>query len=370
MSHPGLSATSFATALRRAVPSLALLVGGSLLLLATDRAGSTRTLKAIGVLQQTSSVVLDDAVRGMLDGLAERGWKDGQTCTIRRYNAEGDVVQANAIAREIAGGPFDLGLTSSTPSLQALANANVSGRVLHVFAAVADPFSAGVGLDREDPLVHPRHLVGYGSLAPVHATFKIAKRLHPALARVGVVHNPAESNSRRFMELARASCRNLGIDLLESPVENSAGVVEAVKSTLSRGAEAIFMPGDTTVMNAVDAVIAAGAKAGVPVFSVNPGVPDRGTLFDVGFDFHQVGLAAGRLAADLLDGTDPATVPIRETAEVIPPRLFVNLAARGVDYTRWRIPDDLLAQAAFVIDERGVHEKPEATLAGPFAEVE
>ena len=252
--------------------------------------------------------------------------------------------------------------------MQAFANANASGRIRHVFAAVADPFSAGVGLDRSDPLVHPPHMVGYGSLAPVHVTFGLAKRLNPALARVGAVHNPSESNSRRFMELARASCRARGIELLESPVENSAGVVEAVKATLARGAEAIFMPGDTTVMNAVDAVIAAGAKAGVPVFSVNPGVPDRGTLFDVGFDFHQVGLAAGRLAADLLDGTDPATVPIRETAEVIPPRLVVNLVAPGVDRARWRIPDDLLVQAAVVIDAEGVHERPEAVLAGPFAE--
>ena len=368
MTADASTTSRLALACRRAGPSLALLVGGSLLLLATDRAGATRRLPAIGVLQHTSSVVLDDAVRGMLDGLAERGWRDGETCTVRRYNAEGDVVQANAIAREIVGGPFDIGLTSSTPSMQAFANANASGRIRHVFAAVADPFSAGVGLDRSDPLVHPPHMVGYGSLAPVHFTFGLAKRLNPALARVGAVHNPSESNSRRFMELARASCRARGIELLESPVENSAGVVEAVKATLARGAEAIFMPGDTTVMNAVDAVIAAGAKAGVPVFSVNPGVPDRGTLFDVGFDFHQVGLAAGRLAADLLDGTDPATVPIRETAEVIPPRLVVNLVAPGVDRARWRIPDDLLVQAAVVIDAEGVHERPEAVLAGPFAE--
>ncbi|NDC62553.1 MAG: hypothetical protein EBZ59_00865 [Planctomycetia bacterium] len=360
--------TRLAVWVRRAGPSLALLVVGSLVLLATDRAGSTRRLPAVGVLQHTSSVVLDDAVRGMLDGLAERGWRDGQTCTIRRYNAEGDVVQANAIAREIAGGPFDLGLTSSTPSMQAMANANRSGRIRHVFAAVADPFSAGVGLDRADPSVHPPHMVGYGSLAPVHFTFTLARRLNPALGRVGVVHNPAESNSRRFMELARASCRVQGIELLESAVENSAGVVEAAKATLARGAEAIFIPGDTTVMSAVDAVIAAGAKAGVPVFSVNPGVPDRGTLFDVGFDFHQVGLAAGRLAADLLDGADPATVPIRETAEVIPPRLFVNLVAPGVDRGRWRIPDDIVAQAAVVVDAEGVHERPESVLAGPFDE--
>lgn len=202
---------ALATFLRRALPTVLLLTGASALLLATDRASARRTLPAVAVLQQVSTAVLDDAVRGMLEGLAEKGFVDGKTVTIRRYNAEGDLAQANAIAREIAGGPFDVALTSSTPSLQALATANARGRVIHVFSAVADPFSAGVGLDRRDPLVHPPHLVGFGSLTPVDATFGILQRIGPAVQRVGVAHNPAESNSRRFMELARASCRARGI---------------------------------------------------------------------------------------------------------------------------------------------------------------
>jgi putative ABC transport system substrate-binding protein len=354
--------------LRRAVPTTALLAGASALLLLTDRQSASRDLPAVAVLQQTSSMVLEDAVKGMIAGLAERGWTDGKTVTIRRYNAEGDLAQANAIAREIVGGPFDMVLTSSTPSLQAVATANARGRLKHVFAAVADPFSAGVGLDRADPLVHPPHLVGYGSLAPVHATFRIARRVNPRLARVGAAHNPAESNSRRFMELARASCKALGIELLEAPVENSSGVIEAVQSTISRGAEAIFVPGDTTVISAIDSVIATAAKAGVPVFSVNPGPPERGTLFDVGYNFREIGLAAGRLAADLLEGTDPRAVPIRETAGVIAPYFVVNLAAPGVDRGRWRMPEDLLEQTRFLVDATGLRTRPEAVLAGPFEE--
>jgi ABC-type uncharacterized transport system substrate-binding protein len=356
--------------LRRAVPTLLLLGGASTLLLATDRAGAHRAVPAVAVLQQVSTSLLDDAVTGMIEGLAERGYVEGTTVTIRRYNAEGDLAQANAIAREVAGGPFDLALTSSTPSLQALATANDRGRVLHVFSAVADPFSAGVGFDRADPLVHPRHLVGYGSLAPVDATFRIAQAVNARLAKVGVAHNPAESNSRRFMELARASCKARGIVLLEAAVENSSGVIEAIQSTLSRGAEAIFVPGDTTVSSVIDSIIATAAKAGVPVFTVVPGKPDRGTLFDVGFDFREVGLLAGRLAGDLLRGTDPATVPIGETAREIPPRLTINLAAPGYDRSRWRVPDDLVQQAKVVIDTGSRRDQPAAILAGPFTEAD
>jgi ABC-type uncharacterized transport system substrate-binding protein len=353
---------------RSILPTILLLAGASLLLLATDRASARRSLPAVAVLQQVSTPLLDDAVRGMLEGLAEKGFEDGRTVTVRRYNAEGDLGHANAIAREIVGGPFDVALTSSTPSLQAVATANKAGRLVHVFAAVADPFSAGVGLDRADPLVHPRHLVGYGSLAPVDFTFQTALRMNPSLKRIGAAHNPAESNSRRFMELSRTSCRRRGIELLEAAVENSSGVIEAVQSTIGRGAEAIYVPGDTTVSSVMASIVATAGKAGIPVFTVTPGEPDRGTLFDVGFDFREVGLLAGRAAGDILKGADPATIPIRETAAIIPPRLTINVEAPGYDRGSWKIPEDLLRQSRVYFDASGRHDQPDAVLVGPFEE--
>lgn len=364
---------SLLAAFRRWSPMAVVLAASSALLLATDRATSRRSVPAVAVLQQVSTPVLDDAVRGMVDGLAEKGFVDGTTVTIRRFNAEGDLAQANAIAREIVGGPFDMALTSSTPSLQALATANERGRpagsrLVHVFAAVADPFSAGVGLDRRDPLVHPPHLVGYGSLAPVEATFRILQAIAPHVSRVGAAHNPSESNSRRFMELARATCAARKLELLEAAVENSSGVVEAVQSTIGRGAEVIFIPGDTTVVSVAESVVATAAKSGLPVFSVTPGKPDRGTLFDIGYDFHEVGLLAGRAAGDILAGGDPATMPIRETSQAIPPRLTVNLQAPGYDRARWRIPEAILRQATVVIDATGRRDQPDAVLEGPFDE--
>ena len=358
---------------RRWFPLTVVLAGASALLLATDRTSARRSMPAVAVLQHVSTPLLEDAVRGMLDGLAEKGYVAGDTISVRRFNAEGDLAQANAIAREIVGGPFDLVLTSSTPSLQAVATANERGRpagrrLLHVFAAVADPWSAGIGLDRNDPLVHPPYLVGYGSLAPVEATFRLLTAIRPTLKTIGVAHNPAESNSRRFMELARASCQARGIALIEVPVENSSGVVEAVQSTIARGAEVIFIPGDTTVSSVVDSVVAAAAKERLPVFSVTPGQPDRGTLFDVGYDFHEVGLLSGRLAGDILDGVDPATIPVRETSRVVPPRLTVNLEAPGYDRTAWRIPNSVLKQAQVVIGPDGRRDQPDAVMEGPFDE--
>jgi putative ABC transport system substrate-binding protein len=233
---------------------------------------------------------------------------------------------------------------------------------------VADPFSAGVGLDRRDPLIHPPHLVGYGSLSPVDASFRLLQTIGPHVRRVGVAHNPAESNSRRFMELARATCVARNLELLEAAVENSSGVVEAVQSTIARGAEVIFVPGDTTVISVIDSIVVVAAKAGLPVFSLNPGDPTRGTLFDIGYDFHEVGLLAGRIAGEILGGTDPSSIPIGETSTAIPPRLTINLEAPGYDRTAWRIPEAILRQAKVVISPDGPRNQPEAVLEGPFDE--
>src|SRR5262249_6317763 len=154
-------------------------------------------------------------------------------------------------------GKFDLVLTASTLSMQAVANANKAGKTIHVFGAVADPFSAGIGLNRDKPMDHPRHLVGIGSFIPVAGNFELARRMFPALETVGVAWTPAESNSRAFTIKARETCQALGIQLLETTVENSSGVGEAANSLVSRGAQALWIGGDVTVMVAADAVIRA-----------------------------------------------------------------------------------------------------------------
>src|SRR5262249_33226186 len=106
--------------------------------------------------------------------------------------------------------------------------------------------------------------------------------------------------------------KTLGIDLLDAPVENSATVLDPLHAVISRGAQAIWIGGDVTVMSATKTVVAAARKAGIPVFTITPGQPDRGTLFDLGANFHECGRLTGALAGDILNGTDPATVPIRD----------------------------------------------------------
>jgi putative ABC transport system substrate-binding protein len=346
--------------LRRLSLGLLLIVAAAGALLLMDlhrRSGGAERRPEIAILQQASVPVLDDGVRGMIDGLAAMGYRDGTTAVITRYNAEGDAATSNAIAREITDGHFDLVMTSSTPSLQAVATANKDGRTVHVFGIVADPFVAGVRLNRDHPLDHPRHLVGYGILLPVEEVFNLARKMYPALKRVGVAWNPAEANSRRFTTMAREACDKLGIELLEAQVDSPAGIVEAINSLIARDAQALWIGGDITTSSAADTVLKLAERARIPVFSILPAAPGRGTIFDLGVDFHQAGKKTGELAGQILNGADPATIPIRDIMDEVPRRLIVNLRALKGLRDPWRIPPDVVGSASIVVDENGIHEQ-------------
>ena len=284
------------------------------------KAGAGRVPR-VAVLQHVSTALLDEAVQGMLTGLADGGYRDGVNIAISRFNAENDLPTGNAIAKEITDGKFDLVLTASTVSMQAVANANKAGKTIHVFGAVADPYSAGIGVSRDNPKRHPPHLTGIGTFMPVAANFQLAQRMFPGLKTVGVAWNPSESNSRAYTMKAREVSQMLGIELIEATVDNSSGVGEATNSLVARGAQAIWIGGDVTVLVAAEAVIGAAKKGRIPVFTLTPPTAQRRALFDLGANFTTVGRQTGELAVKILRGANSADLPVEDQ---VPERLIVN----------------------------------------------
>lgn len=343
---------------KRLFLGLLLIVSASAGLLLSDlqrRTPNALEIPRVGLLQHASTMLLDEGTRGAVDGLAENGFVDGKTIVIDKFNAHGDISVGNSIAKEMVGARYDLLVTMSTLSLQAVANANRGGKTIQVFGLVADPFVAGVGISRENPSKHPRNLVGFGSFLPVEDAFRIAREMFPGLKKVGVAWNPAEANSRAFVERAREVCKESNLELIEANVENSNSVLEAEESLVARGAEALWIGGDVTLNVAIDSVVSVARRAHIPVFSITPGKPDRGTLFDYGADFYQIGKETGKLASQILRGADPTQIPVKN---VIPIWFIVNTRATKGLRQKWRIPDEILRRANVVVDEAGVHERP------------
>lgn len=319
----------------------------------TPQANAGRVMR-VAMLQHASQAILDQGREGMIAGLKEKGWEQGRNLELKLYNAEGDNAVSQTIAKEMAGGGYDLLMTISTVSLQAVANANKAGGTKHVFALVSDPSIAGVGVSKANPLDHPAHLAGFGTMQPIAEAFKAAREMNPALAKVGVVWNAAEANSEAQVKLARTVCAELGIELMESTVDNSSGVAEAAGALVARGADALWMGGDVTVMTAADSLIATAKKGRIPVFTVIPPNVKKGSLFDLGADYPEVGRLAGNLAGEILSGRSPATVPI---TNVMPEMLALNEQTTQDLKATWKITDAMRQRAQLIIDAKGVEQK-------------
>jgi len=331
--------------IRNSGRGLFMLIAVAALLLFSDRGNrknSSNAIVEIALMQYASRPTLDLCVKGYADALAAANFIDGINCNISQYNAENDLPTANTIASEIINRSYNIVLTASTPALQTMANANRAGEVIHVFGAVTDPFAAGVGLSRNDSSLRPPWLCGMGTFQPVEEAFYLARKLYPSLKRVGVPWCNHETCSEACVRKARIVCEELGIELLEANVENSAFVLEAARSLVSRGAEALWIGGDNTVEIAADMMIKAGREAGIPVFTNNPDHPPLGALFGMGANYYEVGLAVGKIAVKVLQGAHPIDITVQNHA---PLKLYLNVAALQELKDDWLIPQDVMQKA-------------------------
>lgn len=361
--------------LRSLAPALALvaLAAAALLLsdlkarqrgAATGRAGLDAPMPRLAILQHSSTPIMEAIRAGANRALTEAGFIPSVNIIIDVMNPQGDLPTANTMAQRIAALDYDAVFSISTPMLQAMAGANRRAHRHHILAGVSDPVAAGVGIKMLDSTAQeakPAWLTGIGTAQPVEAIFRLAREINPDLRVVGVVWNPAEVNSEVCTRRARVIASELGIELLEAPIEKTGDVPDAANALVQRGAEAFWTGGDATVAGAIGALVAAARRGSVPVFSNMAGQVDDGTLFDFGADYESVGYEGGRVVAQVLRGTDPATLPVRD---YMPARLLLNERALQGLSGNWIFPAAMVQRAASKIENKAT-----ATAVAPRASV-
>lgn len=361
--------------LRHLLPGFGLIAAASALLLLSDLGSRNREDRPnaskitytrdhpahLGILQPTSNKVMDDLCKGLLDGLASRGYRNGENLRAEVMIAQGDPPTMAMMAQKIVSGNYDLDVSISTLCLQSLAAADLKGRLPMIFCGVSSPVAANVGVKSLDTLDKPAYITGYGTAQPVEAIFREAVAANPKLKKVGVVWNPTEANSVVCTERARKVCQELGLTLLEAPIEGAKDVREAADSLVARGAEAFWTGGDATLIAAYEILQQSADKAHIPIFSNISGHAQAGALFDFGANYYQVGYATGQLTADILDGHSPATLPVHD---LMPGRMGLSEKVQSSLRDSWTFTSSQYDRAGYVVTRSGdVREIKPATTA-------
>ena len=152
-------------------------------------------------------------------------------------------------------------VATGTQALQAAAQGDPEGATPIVFGMVANPFRAGVGLQAAFQDQGPSHITGIGSFPPVVPAIRLAKQLNPKLKVIGIVFNPNEPQAQESVEQARSVGAELGIEIVDAPVNGGRGCRRAAaRGLVGNGAEILLIGADNTVHNAAAADDRGGAR--------------------------------------------------------------------------------------------------------------
>ncbi len=250
---------------------------------------------------------LDALRKGVQDELAARGLE----VEYHVHIAQGNISTANLIARQILGENPDLVVPIATPTAQACAQ--MIRKTPIVFAAVSDPVGAGLVPSLEKP---GGNVTGTTDMSPVDRQVELIREFVPGLKRLGVVYNAGETNSVSIVKVLKSVTDEMGIVLEEATIANSAGVSQAARSLVGR-ADAVYIPTDNTVVSAFEAIAKVGYENRLPVFAADVDSVTRGAIAALAVDYYQMGRQTGEMAARVLEGADPAGMPVETLKEFL-----------------------------------------------------
>ena len=291
----------------------------------------------IGISQVVSHPALDAIVKGVQDELA--ALKIPAAYDLQ--NANGDIGAAASIAKKFQSENVDIAVGVATPTAQALVKTLKDTPV--VFSGITDPVKAGLVTSLEKG---EKGVTGYSNMNPVKQQIQLLQKVKK-IKRLGHIYTGSEVNAVVLAGIAKKSCKELGIEFVETTVTKSAEVKQAAQAIGGR-VDAFYITTDNTVVSAMSSVAEVALKNRIPIMSADPSSAESNpVLLAWGFDYYKMGRATGNLIAEILHGKKPEQIPTRFMTKPSDMDLLVNLdVAKKLGIT---IPRDILANANKII---------------------
>lgn len=297
-----------------------------------------KTLIPIGIVQLVEHEALDAANRGIVDALAERGYKEGVNVTIDRQNAQADQSNLQNIAARFVSNDSKILFAIATPAAQTLAAAT---KTIPIVATAVTNFEvAKLVASNEKP---GGNVTGVSDINPVAEQFALLMKFAPDAKAIGTIYNSSEINSTYQIELLKKAASAAGVEVVEASVSSVNDIQQAVAS-LKGKIGGLYLPTDNIIASAVPVLMKSVFEAGIPTVAGEGGMVRAGILASIAVDYYTLGKMTGAMGADILDGKKkPADMPIQsQKAE----KVLVNL--KTAETMGIQIPEDILKTAETV----------------------
>lgn len=261
-------------------------------------ATETKTKKVL-ISQVIEHPALDATTRGIIDGLAKKGYKRDINLDLRIESAQGSAALAAQIANKFAMQSPDVVVGVGTLAAQSFGKYAANDKIKLVFASVTDPSKVGI-----------KNTTGMSNFVKLEPQLQLFKKLQPTLKRLGILYNPGESNSVAIVSQLETISPQFNIELVKQAVPKISEIPQAAKK-LAANCDALFISNDNTMLSAMQSIVKAANAKRIPLYVSDTAAVANGAVAALGPDQYSIGLETGMMIAKILDGQDIATIPIK-----------------------------------------------------------
>lgn len=263
----------------------------------------------VGILQYTTINALDNAKEGIIEGLKENGFIEGENIVISVLNPEADPTSLDIMAKDLVR-KSDIVIGIATPAAVALQTAakNEGKNIPIVFTAVTDPVDAKLVKDINAP---EANITGTSDMNPVNEQIEIIKRIIPNIKKMGILYTVNETNSKVQADIAAAKAKELGIDVSFGQVTGINDITQITRNIIANGAEALYIPTDNNLAKNMPALVEVANSLNVITIVGEAGMCSNGGLITLGINYKELGKMTGDMAASILKGSKISSLAVK-----------------------------------------------------------
>jgi putative ABC transport system substrate-binding protein len=305
--------------------------------------GQQPSLPLIGILSSGPAKLREDQSGGLLRGLKEAGFVEGQNLNILYRGADDHYDRLPALAAELVGRSVAVIATAGGP-VAALAAKSATNTIPIVFAAVSDPVRSGLVTSLNRP---GGNVTGNAGL-----TIELdAKRLEllsevtPATRVIGALINTNRPGVEVEEHDLLAAAKNLGRELVVLRTDDGPSIEAAFDTLAKRNIAGLVVGADALFNDHRQQVVSLAARHGMAGVYPWREYVAAGGLVSYGANLSEGYRLSGLYVGRILKGEKPADLPIIQPEKF---ELAINLkTARTLGIN---IPAVIIARADEVIE--------------------
>ncbi|MGH8734100.1 MAG: ABC transporter substrate-binding protein [Burkholderiales bacterium] len=291
-------------------------------------------MPVIGFLGGSSPEAAARRLRAFHQALKETGYVEGQNVEVEYRWAEGQNDKLPALAADLVR--RQVAVISATTTPAALAAKAATTTIPIVFFVAGDPVELGLVASLNRP---GGNVTGVSFLANslLPKQFEVLHETVPKAASIGFLVNPINPNAAADTRDVQAAADALGRKLTVVQARTDSDFETAFATLVQNGVGALCVDIDPFFITRPRQLVALAARHALPAIYPLREFATAGGLMSYGSSFADAYRQAGIYAGRILNGADPATLPVQQAVRV---ELVINLKIAktlGLTFPVWLV---------------------------------